>query len=119
MRWLVLLFIGLLIPGIAEAQQSTTALPDLSIAIGGNELAGNGSVAASLKIVSSPHGAFIRTSYDSDNDLLHSHSRGSRYDENCTWYCIVTAKYGNYRPCSLFDIRNYGADFSKKLRSGN
>lgn len=44
-----LLAAALLCPSAAPAQQAT--LPDLSIAVGGSELAGGGSVAASLKIM--------------------------------------------------------------------
>ncbi len=49
MRWLILLLIAVAVPSVGYAQQSV--LPDLSISVGGNELAGNNSVAASLKIV--------------------------------------------------------------------
>ncbi len=48
--WMLLLAVACIgAPQLVFAQQG--ALPDLSISIGGNELAGNGTVASSLKIV--------------------------------------------------------------------
>ena len=49
MRSIILLFACLILPEIALAQEN--ALPNLSISVGGSELAGGGAVASSLKIV--------------------------------------------------------------------
>ena len=43
--------VAITIAASTEAMAQQAALPDLSISVGGNELAGGGSVASSLKIV--------------------------------------------------------------------
>ena len=97
---LIVLALGLVAPCHVAAQQAP--LPDLSISIGGSELAGGGSVASSLKIV---------VLYD----LLYPYRGRSRNDSNGPRYGRLATKYRNHRLSDIPYVLDYGTGFSEKL----